>query len=62
MYNTTHELKTIGDDLMVLQEYIEELRIAQQHVESIDEWNEIERQIKELEMQYKDEDGDLQWL
>lgn len=45
-----------------VQEYIQELRIAQQHVESIEEYEEIERQIKELEMQYEDEDGDLQWL
>ena len=52
MYNTTHEL---GDDLMTLNK-MEELKIAQQHVDSIEEYK---GQIKELGMQYE---GDLQWL
>ena len=45
-----------------VSKYIAELKVAQQYAESIEEWNDIEAQIKELEMQYEDEDGKLQWL
>ena len=44
------------------EELIAELKMQQNHADSVDEWEEIERQISELEMQYEDEDGNMQWL
>ena len=43
-------------------EWIKELEIMQNHADDVEQWDELEQQIKELEMQYEDEDGNLQWL
>jgi hypothetical protein len=58
----THRSKTMSLEFNSVSKYIAELKVAQQYAESIEEWNDIEAQIKELEMQYEDEDGKLQWL
>jgi hypothetical protein len=34
---------------MTKQQYLEELRLQQQHAESLDQWEDLAQQIKELE-------------
>ena len=38
---------------MTTQEYIEELRLAQMHADDLEQWDQLDQQIKELEAQVK---------
>lgn len=59
-YNT--DLLTQEHIMTTLEEYIAELKTMQDHAADLEEWNMLQANIDELNMQYEDEDGNLQWL